>query len=95
MHLYSLRFTRNSRSVIKHQIEEKRLERQRQEKRFRISIEINRKVSELDTRRLELEREGVTLEKRICSLDDDSEEKEKLEQKLYSLIHQKNLLVLL
>jgi hypothetical protein len=88
----SPRLTRNSRSVIKHQIEEKRLERQRQEKRFRMSIEINRKVSELDTRRLVLECEGVTLEKLICSLDDDSEEKEKLEQKLYSLIHQKNLL---
>lgn len=86
------------------------LEKQRRDKRLRMSQEIQRKLDEIQTRLDELERDGVELEKTICSLDasslsvshgsdagatttrDTLATKEKLEQELYNLIHEKNLL---
>lgn len=85
---------------------ENRLERQeklRRDKRLRMSQEIQRKLDEIETRLDELEKEGVELEKTICSMEstpstpvleasNSTTTKEKLEQELYNLIHEKNLL---
>lgn len=87
---------------------EHRVEKQRRDKRLRMSQEIQRKLDEIETRLDELEREGVELEKTICSMDSsgsgepmlatvataypNANTKEKLEQELYNLIHEKNLL---
>ena len=92
----SPRLGRNSRTVKRQQTEEKRLERvdkERRDKRLRMSQELQRKLDEVETKLIELEHEGVALEKIICSMDNNEnpERKEKLEQDLYNLIHQKNL----
>jgi hypothetical protein len=91
---HSPRLGRNSRTVKRQQNEEKRLERldkEKRDKRLRMSQEIQRKLDEVETKLSELEHDGVELEKVICSMDGENREKEKLEIKLYNLIHQKNL----
>ena len=96
----SLRLSRNSctakLNIKQLENEEKRLERQRQNKRLRMSQEIQRKLDEIETKSSELEQAGVDLERIICSIDSNdcskSENKQKLEQELYNIIHQRNLL---
>lgn len=96
----SPRLSKNSRmaklNLKRQQNEEKKLEKQKQDKRLRMSQEIQRKQDEIDTKLDELDRSGVELEKTISSIDkNDCEQlkrKEKLEQQLYTLIHEKNLL---
>ena len=96
----SPRLSKNSRMMKlnskRQQNEERKLEKQRQDKRLRMSQEIQRKLDEIETKLFELEREGVELEKTIVSMDSSDaaqlETKEKLEQELYNLIHEKNLL---
>lgn len=78
------------------QNEERRLEKQRKDKRLRMSQEIQRKLDEIETRLDELQKEGVELEKMICAIDSNDltqhDRKDRLEQELYNLIHEKNLL---
>ena len=61
-----------------------------------MSQEIQRKLDEIETKSAELEHAGVELERHICSIDSNdsskSETKQKLEQELYNIIHQRNLL---
>ena len=93
--------SRNSRTVKlntkRTQYEEKRLEKQKRDKRLRVSQEIQRNLDEIENKLDELEHDGVQLEKMISEIGEprDSvamERKEKLEQELYRLIHEKNLL---
>ena len=95
----SPRLTKNSRmaklNLKRQQNEEKRLEKQRHDKRLRMSQEIQRKLNEIHAKTNELEREGNHLE--ILIGNDTSsprglERKLKLEQELYNIIHQRNLL---
>ena len=96
----SPRLSRNTRTAKlnqkKQENEEKRVEKQRLEKRLRMSQEIQRKLDEIETKSAELEHAGVELERHICSIDSNdsskSETKQKLEQELYNIIHQRNLL---
>jgi hypothetical protein len=109
----SPRLSKNSRTVKlntkRAQNEEKRLEKMRQDKRLRMSQEIQRKMDEIEAKLYELEQDGVELEKTICFMDETTltmsspntspktksetvSKKEKLEQELYNLIRQKNIL---
>ena len=92
---HSPRLGRNTRTFKRQQNEEKRLERlekERRDKRLRMSQEIQRKLDEVETKLSELEHEGVELEKEICNMDSTNEdERERKELTLYNLIHQKNL----
>jgi len=91
----SPRLSRNTRTAKlnqkKQENEEKRLEKQRQNKRLRMSQEIQRKIDEIETKAAELEQAGDDLERIICSTE-SIESKQKLEQELYNIIHQRNLL---
>lgn len=82
-----------SRSTRKYKQSLKNMERQRKEKRLRMSQGILRELDVVLNSITELENDGVKIEQKICSMDDSqSEEKEKYEQCLYNLIHKKNLL---
>jgi hypothetical protein len=83
-------------SLKRQQNEEKRVEKQRRDQRLRTSQDLQRKLDEIGQRKLELEREGNVLEMRISSVEvkkgKGGEQKVKLEQELYGVIHQRNLL---
>lgn len=92
----SPRLSRNSRraklNYKRQQNEEKRIEKQRRDQRLRTSQELARKLDEIGARTLELEKEGNQLEVLISIYDNKKAKKEKLEQELYNVIHQRNLL---
>lgn len=106
MNSHSPRPRRSTRvSSARRRRHEHRVEKLRRDKRLRMSQEIQRKLDEIQTRLEELERDGVELEKTICSMESGgattpvevpgstlTTTKEKLEQELYNLIHEKNLL---
>lgn len=96
---HSPRLSQNSRRAkLNHkrqQNEEKRVEKQRKDQRLRTTQDLQRKLDELHTRSIELEQEGNRLEVIISNCDvkhKNSEKKIKLEQELYNIIHQRNLL---
>lgn len=95
----SPRLSRNSRraklNFKRQQNEEKRIEKQRKDQRSRTSQDLQRKLDEINIRSQELEREGQQLELMINGCDKKNktgEQKMKLEQELYNVIHQRNLL---
>lgn len=78
-------------NIKRQQNEEKRIEKQRRDQRLRTSQDLQRKLDEISQRKLELEKDGNHLEIKISGMD-VKKEKVKLEQELYSVIHQRNLL---
>lgn len=92
----SPRLSRNSRraklNYKRQQNEEKRIEKQRRDQRLRTSQELARKLDEIGAKTLELEKEGNKLEVLISIYDNKKAKKDKLEQELYNVIHQRNLL---
>lgn len=95
----SPRLSRNSRraklNLKRQQNEEKRIEKQRKDQRLRTKQELQRKLDEIAQRFVELERDGNHLEEVIGRFDKKSKNdgrRIKLEQELFNIIHQKNVL---
>ncbi len=95
----SPRLSRNAQraklNIKRQQNEEKRIDKQRREQRLRTSQDLLIKLNEIGRRKLELEKDGNHLEVKISGLNSmikSDENKVKLEQELYGVIHQKNLL---
>jgi hypothetical protein len=77
--------------------EERNLERQSRTKRLRVAQEIQRNLAEIENKMEELTRDGASLERAIsrfgeAKYPEQIHHKERMEQELYRLIHEKNLL---
>lgn len=76
--------------------EEKKMVKQNQDRRLRISQELQRKLDELRNKKDELSKSVAELEKRVSDLDKSSlcyeSVKKTLECRIYNLIHCKNML---